>query len=365
MNIIDFDISELSIELKKPFITSLRRVDAINDIIIRILTDSEFYGYGEACAVTAITGKTNEDIIKDLKKTIFPLLKNKELNTQLLKTINSLDVSSEAKACIDMAIYDLLAKESNQSLFSYLGAKTSSLQTDLTISVNEASIMAEDAVEAISQGFRVLKVKLDSDIEKNILRLNNINNIIPASTKLRLDPNQALTLDTCLQMLSAVRTDNIECIEQPFSSTDIKSMKFLKDKNIVPVLADESLFNSADARQLLASNSIDMSNIKLMKCGGIYEAINIAKVAKEYKTECMIGSMLEGPISLLAAAHFGLSQDNVTMADLDSPLYLKEHPLLKPFNLEKDKINLDNELGLGIDNIIYSLEYLFEKQFLL
>ena len=67
--------------------------------------------------------------------------------------------------------------------------------------------------------------------------------------------------------------------------------------------------------------------------------------------------MLEGPISLLAAAHFALSQDNIIMADLDSPLYLKEHPLLEAFNLREDTINLSEKSGLGIDDIMQGLHF--------
>lgn len=356
MRITGFDIAQLNISLKKPFITALRRVDEVNDIIIRIHTDSGIYGYGEACAVTAITGKTNEDVVRDLKEHIFPALLNKKVNETSLKELHSLTVCSEAKACADIALYDLLSKEANKTLHIYLGAKSSILQTDLTISVDEVQKMSEDALEAVNNGFNVLKIKLDKDIEKNIFRLNSINEIVAFDTRLRLDPNQALELDGCLHMLKNIRTDNIECIEQPFDSSDIRSMKTLKEKNIIPVLADESLFDSEDAKKLLETKSIDMSNIKLMKCGGIYEALKIARIAQEYKTQCMIGSMLEGPISLLAAAHFGLSQENISMADLDSPFYLKEHPLLKPFNMTKDKICLSKDIGLGIDTIMNGLK---------
>ena len=141
MKITGFDISRIEIELKKPFITSSRRVDSINDIIIRVHTDSNLVGYGAACAVTAITGNTNEDVIKDLKETIFPKLLNKEINISTCRFLNNLHVESESKACVDIALYDLLAKETQQSLHTYLGARTSQLQTDLTISVNEPELM--------------------------------------------------------------------------------------------------------------------------------------------------------------------------------------------------------------------------------
>jgi len=357
MRITGFHISHLSIVLKKPFVTALRRVEKVNDIIIRIDTDTEHVGYGEACAVTAITGTTNQDVIKDLKHTAFPSLLHTCIDSKdSFHKLYNMDISAEAKACVDIALFDLLAKQNRQSLHHYLGAQHSQLHTDLTISVNEPLAMQQDVHDAIAKGFDILKIKLDHNIEQNIERVKRINEAISDKNRLRLDPNQSLTYDGCLKMLSNITTDNIECIEQPFSADDLASMKKLKEKSIVPVLADESLFNTDDARRLLDEEMVDLLNIKLMKCGGIFEAVNIAKLASKYDKQCMIGSMLEGPVSLLAAAHFGLSQENVSMADLDSPLYLKKHPLLEPFHMHGDHINLSNDAGLGIDPIMDQLK---------
>jgi len=356
MKIRGFELSQLAIELKKPFITALRRVEQIHDIIIKIYTDLDYVGYGEACAVTAITGTTNEVLIKELNEIIFPALMGQNIHKDtIFKKLYDCKVSPEAKACVDIALFDILAKEADQSLYAYLGASVSTLKTDLTISVNEASIMRDDALEAVEKGFDTLKIKLDQDIAKNIHRLNLINEVLPSHARLRLDPNQSLSIDGCLEMLEAVKRSNIECIEQPFDAKDIVSMKTLKQKEIIPVLADESLFTKKDAKALLENEAIDMLNIKLMKCGGIYEALAICNLAKQYEKSCMVGSMLEGPISLLAAVCLGLSQKNISMADLDSPLYLKEHPLLEPFHLHKDSIHLSSKAGLGIDSIMQDL----------
>ena len=351
------EITELSIKLKKPFITALRRVECVNDIIIKIHTDTERVGYGEACAVTAITGVTNKKVIEELQEIVFPFLLQQSIDTTTIFTkLYALNVSTETKACVDIALYDLLAKQTNTSLHAYLGSYHSRLQTDLTISVNEPEQMKKDTKEALEQGFNVLKIKLDKDIDKNIQRLDAINTQLESKHTLRLDPNQSLDLQGCLRMLSSINLKNIECIEQPFDAKDIESMKALKDKGLVPVLADESIFDANDAKRLLEDEVSDMLNIKLMKCGGIHEAIAIARLAKQYSKECMIGSMLEGPISLLAAGHFGLSQDNISMADLDSPLYLEDHPLLEPFHLSEDFVHLNDKPGLGIDTIMNELK---------
>ena len=358
MRLIRFEIAKLKIGLKKPFITALRRVDEIEDIIIKLHTDIGLVGYGEACAVTAITGTTNKDVIHDLEKTLFPLLLDKEVELEGIFTLlHNAIACTEAKACVDIALYDLLSKQASQSLHAYLGSSSNVLQTDLTISVNTPLLMKEASIKALALGFKNLKIKLDSEVLTNIQRLRQINEVLSSGIHLRLDPNQALDLKGCLEILKNIPTENIECIEQPFSAKDISSMKQLKDKRLVPVLADESLFSLSDAQMLLDEDAIDILNIKLMKCAGIYEAIKIASLAKSHKKTCMIGSMLEGPISLLAAAHFALSQSNILMADLDSPLYLKEHPLLEPFHMQKDCIHLSNDLGIGVDKIIENLHF--------
>lgn len=357
MKITRFEVAELNIGLKKPFITSLRRVDKVNDIIIKIYTDTALVGYGEACAVTVITGTTNASVIEELTQNIFPSIIGQEIDIQdIFERLHRSSSNSEAKACVDIALYDLLAKEKGIPLFSYLGSHTNTLSTDLTISVSDTSKMCQDTLEALDSGFKSLKIKLDADADLNIQRLNKIIELLPTDINLRLDPNQALSLDTALHMLERIDTTKIECIEQPFKADDLSSLKNLTLQKIVPTLADESIFNSKDAHNLLENNIADMLNIKLMKSGGIYEAIKISAIAKNHKKRCMIGSMLEGPISLLAAAHFGLSEENVTMADLDSPLYLKEHPLLEPFHLHKDEICLSSEPGLGIDTIMNRLD---------
>ena len=149
MRITGFEIAELNIELKKPFITALRRVEEINDIVIKVHTDSALVGYGEACAVKAVTGTTNEALVQDLQEVIFPALSGEKVERKkIFERLDACEVSAEAKACVDIALFDLLSKEAGESLHIYLGATSSTLQTDLTISLNEVAIMRADSATA-------------------------------------------------------------------------------------------------------------------------------------------------------------------------------------------------------------------------
>ena len=72
----------------------------------------------------------------------------------------------------------------------------------------------------------------------------------------------------------------------------------------------------------------DMVNIKLMKCGGLYNALKIASAAEVYGVECMIGCMLEAKISVNAAVHLACAKQIITKIDLDGPVLCSEDPIL-------------------------------------
>ena len=101
-------------------------------------------------------------------------------------------------------------------------------------------------------------------------------------------------------------------------------MLFRSNATKIPVLADEAAFILEDVKKIVQTKSADMINIKFMKCGGITKAVEILEYARENKITCMLGSMLEGPISINAALHLAMAySDVIEYIDLDSPLLYK------------------------------------------
>ena len=96
---------------------------------------------------------------------------------------------------------------------------------------------------------------------------------------------------------------DIEFVEQPVKAHDFEGLKYVTERSYVPVLADESVFSPQDALTIMQMGAADLVNIKLMKCGGLYNALKIASAAEVYGVECMIGCMLEAKISVNAAVH--------------------------------------------------------------
>ncbi|NOQ29617.1 MAG: dipeptide epimerase [Helicobacteraceae bacterium] len=330
-----------SIELKNPFITSLRRVEVVESIQVSIVTDRGIIGIGSAPPTKAITGEDLVTIVKSIETIFIPLLVNKKVDLALIKELADFKINyTSAKCSLDLALYDILSQSKNIPLYQLLGTKKSSIQTDVTISLNSVKQMSEDSQEAIQNGFNILKIKLGSSVVEDLQRVNLILKKCP-NAKLLLDINQAYTLEESLSFIGSLESQNILLMEQPTPANDLESLKKITQKSNIPILADESVFSYEDAKFIIKNRCADMINIKLMKCGGIYNATKIAELCRTNGVKCMIGSMLEDPYSIEYAMHFAMANlDVINVFDLDSPLLYKSMPSYSNITFNKNILSL-------------------------
>jgi L-alanine-DL-glutamate epimerase-like enolase superfamily enzyme len=182
-------------------------------------------------------------------------------------------------------------------------------------------------------------------------RVRAIHNALPTYIKLRLDANQGWSAEQSVTLLHALEKQEIiaEFIEQPVAADDIEGLKYIKERVQTPLLADESIFSLKDARRLLEMQAIDYINIKLAKTGGISQALTLADLADEFDTKCMIGCMLEGPISVAAGVHVASAKaDSIAMLDLDAVALLASHPVTTKIEFDESRITLCENIGLGV-----------------
>lgn len=356
MKIKDIELKHISIPLKKPFKTALRTVQTAENTVVLIHTDDGMTGFGEAPPTKVITGDTNESTIAAILENIRPALLGKDLSNMeelqfLLQSSSVRDFS--AKAAVDMALYDLAAKRMNIPLYQYLGGYGNQVETDLTISINEPEEMEADALCAVEQGFSALKLKVGIDSQKDIRRVSGIRKAVGNQIKIRLDANQGWEVEEAIRTIRRLEDMDlaIELVEQPVKAKDLIGMKRVKDHVNTAIMADESLFSPQDALDILQLQAADLLNIKLMKCGGIYNALKIIAIAETYGVECMLGSMIESKISLTAAAHLAAAKRNITRVDLDAAILLAEDPVIGGFSKQLPWFVLDSSPGLGIRGV--------------
>ncbi|MGN1369351.1 MAG: dipeptide epimerase [Aristaeellaceae bacterium] len=356
MKITDIRIARISVPLRVPFKTALRTVNSVEDIIVEVHTDTGHVGYGEAPPTGAITGDTAGAIIGALRDHIIPRLIGQEVDAfePLMKQLDASVVhNTSAKAAMDIALYDLYGQLLGAPVYRLLGASRKQITTDITISVNAPEEMARDTLTAIRRGYDTLKIKVGVDPALDVARLTAVRQAAGPDVRLRIDANQAWSPKQAVRLLNQMqeRGLDIELVEQPVKGSDFEGLRYVTRHADVPVMADESVFSAADAMTIMQMGAADLINIKLMKCGGLHNALKIASAAEVCGVECMIGCMLEAKVSVNAAVHLACAKSVITRVDLDGPVLCSEDPIDGGSVFDEKTITVSDAPGLGIEGI--------------
>ena len=357
MKITDIKFGMLRVPLKTPFKTALRTVDRVEDIVIMVHTDSGHIGYGEAPATAVITGDTHGSIVDAIRHYISPRLIGEEIAnlnrvTQLIQ--NAMEKNTSAKAAVEIAIYDLWAQLYDAPLYKMLGGGDPVVTTDITISVDTIDKMVADSISAVERGFDSLKIKVGKDIGVDIERTKAIYAAVENRALLRLDANQGWTAKQAVFAITALEDAGVrlELVEQPVKARDLEGMRYVTERVHTPIMADESVFGPMEVIKLINMRAADIINIKLMKTGGLSNAIRIADIAGMHQVDCMIGCMLESSISVAAAVHLAVAKsDVITKVDLDGPSLCEGNPVEGGVIFNESEISITDAPGLGIRSI--------------
>ena len=355
MKITGFRLGLISAPLRVPFRTTLREVSRVEDIVVELYTADGAVGRGEAPPTAAVTGETLGSIEAALRGHICPSLVGREADgmEELLSAISrSIVGNTSAKAAVEIAVWDLYAQQYGLPLYKLLGGGKSGLETDLTISVNDPETMARDTADALSRGYDTLKIKVGENPALDLDRLRAVRAAAPEAV-IRIDANQAWTSRQAVRLLEEMQAQGlrIELVEQPVKGKDLDGLQFVTTHSPVPVRADESVFSPQDAMTILQRHAADYINIKLMKCGGLSNALRIASAAEVCGVECMIGCMLEAKVSVTAAVHLACARGIITRVDLDGPALCSADPVAGGAVFSGRHISLSDEPGLGITGI--------------
>lgn len=356
MKITEVKLGKISVPLRVPFKTALRSVSSVEDIVVEVHTDTGAVGYGEAPPTGAITGDTTGAILGALQDHIIKTVVGREVDDfeDLMLALNKCIVgNTSAKAAMDMALWDLYGQLYKIPVYKLLGGSRKEIITDITISVNDPDEMARDAVDAVRRGYDTLKIKVGAHPELDVARLTAVRQAIGSDTRIRIDANQGWEPKQAVRLLNQMQEKglDIEFVEQPVKAHDIDGLKYVTERSYVPVLADESVFSPEDAVRIMQTRAADLVNIKLMKCGGLYNALKIVSAAEVYGVECMIGCMLEAKISVNAAVHLACAKKIITKIDLDGPVLCSEDPILGGAVFDEQRITVSDEPGLSIKGV--------------
>jgi L-alanine-DL-glutamate epimerase-like enolase superfamily enzyme len=296
------------------------------NVIVKVVCGDEF-GIGNAnpSDVTKETLKSIEAFLSKVPKKIVGTDENEP--EKLHQRLDSIaEGNTAAKAAVDIAIFDLLAKRCKQPLWKFLGGERDKMLTDMTIGIASKELTVERATKHTRSGFRALKIKVGLDLAEDIKRVAAVREAVGEKIELRVDANQGYSVDQAIRFCEEMHSIGIVVVEQPVKAEDYKGLKKVTEASDVPIMADECVRSVLDARKVAREGIADMINIKLMKSAGICDAIMINKFAEAADMNTMVGCMGEIQVSIAAGLHFALSSKNVIFADLDSHFNIVDDP---------------------------------------
>ena len=230
-----------------------------------------------------------------------------------------------ALAAVDVALWDLKAKKAGLPLYSLLGLSKPTVPTSVTIGIGTTELIRERVPEILNRtGAKFLKIKLGSPDgifrdRENFLAARSAS--ARHNVKLRVDANGGWTVDKAKRMMVFLAEHGAEYVEQPLPQGMEAELPLLFEGRPLPIFVDESCRLSTDIPTF--AHCVDGVNLKLMKCGGITEALRIVATARAHRLETMIGCMGESSVAIAAGASLGSLMDYI---DLDSHFNLNPDP---------------------------------------
>ncbi|WP_458185649.1 dipeptide epimerase [Haladaptatus sp. NG-WS-4] len=313
------EFERLSLPLEHAFTISRGTQTTAENVVVRVKDDAGNVGIGGAApsehyGETAATVETVLPDLLDVVESVDDPHALDRIEREMRETVNR---NPAARCAVSIALHDLVAKRADLPLYRYWGLDPAdTVETSFTIGIDTTETMREKTAEAVNAGYSTLKVKVGTDRDEEIVGM--IRDAAPDAT-IRVDANEAWSPREAVRKIDALAEYGVEFVEQPVPAENPDGMRFVRERAALPIAADESCITLEDVPRI--AGQADIANLKLMKCGGLREAMRMIHTANAHGLEVMLGCMVESNASIAAACHLAPLLD---YADLDGSLLLAE-----------------------------------------
>ena len=243
-----------------------------------------------------------------------------------------------AKAALDIALMDWISKCCGLPLYRYLGLdRAKAPVTSFTIGIDTPEHIQQKVKEA--EPYPLLKIKVGTENDEEILAAVRAVTDKP----LMVDANEGWSsAQEALEKIEWLATQGVQVIEQPLPADMLQEIRWLRQRSELPLIADESVKTARDLPRL--AEAFDGINIKLMKAGGLQEALRMVWLARSLGLKVMLGCMVETSVAVSAAASISPLAD---YADLDGNLLITNDPY-SGATVDQGQICLPDRPGIGV-----------------
>jgi L-alanine-DL-glutamate epimerase-like enolase superfamily enzyme len=355
MIISSIEVIPIRLPLREPFVVAYASYPDTLSVLVRIRTRDGAEGWGEATPDPNVTGETwggtAETLRRDLATAVVGCdARNREA------ALNALDARVEgapaAKAALDIALHDLVARAAGIPLWQLLGGRArEALQISRVVSMGEPAAMAAAATGHVAAGFRTVKVKVGDSANPllDASRVAAVRQAIGPEVTIKVDANQGWrSPGTAIAAIRAMAPSLPAYVEQPVLWWDMEGLAEVRRQTGAMIMIDEGCHGPRDMLRAVALRAADLVNIKLMKSGGILNALKLNAIAEAAGIPAQVGTMVESSIASAAGLHAAIAMSNVRTVEMGGPLMLAEDIGDAVAWYRHDMVTVPDSPGLGI-----------------
>ena len=351
MTIKSIKVYKKNLALTRPYTIATKTISDVESVFVEIKLSNGIIGLGAANPAKEVVGEDATMAFNNLQSDDIQRFIGRDI-TEIFSMIPSVSAAFPnapgTLAAMDIALHDAFCQYLKLPIAQFYGQNITEMPTSVTIGIKNVADTVADAQEYWDAGFRILKVKLGLDMAEDIERLVKLRERFKNTMHIRVDANQGYQTNQVVDFFTQIKDLNIELVEQPTAVGQEKALLKLPYDIRQQIAADESLKNLEMALYLAGTKSVGIFNIKLMKCGGIKGALDLATIAKAANIDLFWGCNDESIVSIAAALHVAFSCPHTKYIDLDGSFDLAEDVVKSGWSLKNGVMSLNSGTGLGL-----------------
>ncbi len=349
------------------------RIAEIRHVLVRATLSSGAAGLAEAPPRPTIYGETTATISSILRDELaprvlgLPVLDEEKDNAadatgdvtahagpdtpamrRIQERLHQVKANHAAKGALDMALHAAIAQHRGVSLAAHLGAEQARLPVSYILGIGEREVVLEEAQRVVSQGVRVLKVKVGRDWEEDITRIRELQAMLGAAVALYADANECMEAETAPARLQQLAEMGLLYCEEPLPVEQLHARARLAAGRHLPLIADDSAFSLRELNRELAFDTFDVLNIKTARTG-FTESLAMERHALAAGKGIMIGSQASAGLGTARAAVYAARRGIEHPSELSFQLKLKEDILDRPLPIHDGYLRLADADAAQVD----------------
>ena len=320
-------------------------------VLVRVTEADGLEGWGDVDPTPGYSLASAVEIRDDVSRLVPTLLGGDAPNVHkaLAAMDAALDGAFEAKAALEMALWDLKGRALGVPVHSLLGGRVKDAITlNAWIGAVAPERAAREATEWLRRGFRTAKIKVAGATDEGVTRVAAVREAVGDRMALRVDFNESLALDQAVPFIRRLEPFGLTLVEQPVPRNDIPGLAAIRRGIAIPLMADESVTGPASLIEIIRREAADLVKVKAMKQGGLARTHAMIECAAAAGLRVVIGHGFGLALSTLAEAALAAAHAAVIDGcEAVGPLKMAGDVVTEPLKLDAGVIKLTDAPGLG------------------